>query len=63
MLDKQACHDALYKKVFIPYLQPVFDIRQKQCVGAEILARLPAAHAEILTPDQFLYHLSLKEQR
>lgn len=48
---------ALVQKQFIPFFQPVHDVRTGACVGGEVLARLQHPKNGILPPSVFLHHL------
>lgn len=56
-LNLQEIQNALEQKRFIPFFQPIHDIRSGICVGAEVLARLQHSKAGILPPSTFLHHL------
>lgn len=56
-LSPQEVQNALEQKQFIPFFQPIHDIRTGICVGAEVLARMQHLKAGILPPPTFLHHL------
>lgn len=64
LLNKTACRQALSKKLFVPYLQPIYDAKNSTCIGAEVLARLPYKQSNVLKPEAFLHTInSTKELR
>lgn len=53
-LSTEECHHVLDNKSIIPFFQPIYNTENEMCTGAEILARLPYANNEMLTPEHFL---------
>ncbi|HII3146287.1 TPA: EAL domain-containing protein [Citrobacter braakii] len=49
---------ALMQRQFVPYLQPLHDVRTGDCMGAEILARLSCPVSGVLLPATFLPYLT-----
>lgn len=61
LLNVNLVRKALKQRQFVPYLQPVHNIETGECVGAEILARLPCIVSGELLPTAFMPHLSSME--
>ncbi|WP_288847510.1 EAL domain-containing protein [uncultured Citrobacter sp.] len=54
LLDQNEVAVALAKKQFVPYFQPLHDVVTGDCIGAEILARLPLPDGSVSVPSKFL---------
>lgn len=58
IINKSGVQEALRSKRFTPFFQPIHNIMTGDCVGAELLARLPLQEPEYLLPEEFMLSFS-----
>lgn len=47
-------HRALHKRQLCLHYQPIIDIKNNQCVGAEALLRWPGFNGQVMSPAEFI---------